>query len=299
MARVSKAAGVSFGLLCMLAVAAGVAGCGAGRRSEFVAVPTPTVASTTSLHYPLDAYQPTPRDMAESWYLYRRTERDCMRKSGYNFLSDLTTQALDQQVRTIDEFNSRRYGITDLSIARKYGYQLSPAVKGPGKPGSMRDLPSAQQQALAACLQQAARVVSLDPSSQADAELVDDIGLKAFQQTEADPRVKTVFTAWSRCMTGLGYAYTDPYQAAADRRFGHDTAGPSAFELAIAQADISCKAKTNLVNVAFRVEADHQNAAIGENRALLERVKKELATQEQRLATLMAPPGPSEIRTRG
>ncbi len=273
--------------LCVFAVAVVFTGCGPASHGTSAKTPAPKAVESASPRYPLNAYEPTPRDQAERDYVYRRGVRDCMNDNGYSYLPRLTARLVDQEVRTTAEFDSRRYGITDLSIASRYGYQLSPATKGSGKPRSLAGLPAAERKNLSECAQAANDALHIDSGAQADMAVVAQLDQKAFQQTESDPRMTAVFAAWSRCMANAGYSYADPYKAAADHRFEHSSITPSALELAVARADISCKRKTGLVRIASSVESEHQSTLIAHNGATLARVTKELAHQKELLASLM------------
>ncbi len=209
---------------------------------------------------------------------------------GYHHLPTVSERLVAQEVRTTAEFDSRRYGITDLSIASQYGYQLSPAVKGADGTKSLTKS-AVERKALSSCARSANSGLRIDSATRADMAVVVQLDQKGFQQAETDPQVKAVFNAWSRCMAGLGYSYADPYKAAADHRFEHSSIKPSALEVAVARADIFCKQKTDLVRIVTSVESEHQSTLIAQNRATLARAKKEVAHQRQILASLLAGAG--------
>lgn len=66
-----------------------------------------------------------------------------------------------------------------------------------------------------------------------------------FENSIADPEVKTIFSEWSACMADKGYAYESPLDAMGSPEFAEGTV--SEHERAVAQADISCKEKVDLV----------------------------------------------------
>jgi len=283
------------GGLCALTVAVAIASCGGRHPTAIVPVPTPVATNPADLRYPLDAYELTPRQAAERDYLGQRFERACMRRFGFDFLPGLSND-VDRATATAKEFSSRRYGITALPIAKVYGYGLSPTTTGTAAPQSADSLPRPEVAVLTGqahgapaggCVGEAARTVGTSLVSDADARTVAQIGQDAFLHAKSDRRVRAVFAAWSRCMARKGYSYSDPFRAAGDPRWQGKNAAPSALELAVAHADISCKAATNLVGITFAVEADYQNAAVAKNATTLARVRKELAAQAGTLEALL------------
>ena len=266
-------------------------------RGSPAMMPVPTTTTMDTLRYPLANFQLTPRQEAQQEYLNQRLERDCMRRFGFDFLPGLRDQT-DQAVAISAEFASRRYGITDPALAARFGYRLSTATGGPGAPQSVNDLPRPALAALTGragapadtpvggCAGAAARALGISDRSSTGAQTVTGIGRTAFTSAQADPKVRAAFTAWARCMADQDHPYTDPYQAAADPRW-QDGAAPSDLQLAVARVDLDCKAATNLVGIAFAVEAGYQVTGISHNARALERVRADLATQVQRLTTLL------------
>lgn len=248
-----------------------------------------------SLHYPLDGYRLSARQQSEEDYLYLRLERECMRRLGFDFLSDLTSQ-IDKRVATKDEIASRRYGITDLSVARTAGYGLSAAAAGSHEPQSRDDLPPAERAVLigtakngpiGGCAGEASRQLDLDHKTPANARTVNDMTAEAFKRTQSDPRVQAVFATWSHCMSAMGFTYANPIVAAGDPRWHKESASPGELELATAKADIMCKVNTNLIGVEYAAEADWQNVEISQNAGALEKISRSVAARGAELAKLM------------
>jgi len=121
----------------------------------------------------------------------------------------------------------------------------------------------------------------------ADPGLGQKLQFQSFEWAKRDEQVQAVFRAWSACMARSRYHYADPLAVAADPRFE----GPvSKDEVAVAQADIRCKARTNVVGVWFTVESSYQREQISRNAAAFRATKEALAARV-RVATGLASPG--------
>ncbi|MFJ1679804.1 hypothetical protein ACIODT_33505 [Streptomyces sp. NPDC088251] len=92
---------------------------------------------------------------------------------------------------------------------------------------------------------------------------------------------------WSTCMRTAGFSYRDPDAAVDDPRWDLRSAAPSRAEIAVAAAGISCKLRTNLLGVNFAVEAEYENAAIGDHSRELDAVRAHRDAEAERLPRLM------------
>lgn len=172
-------------------------------------------------------------------------------------------------------WNERRYGITDLATAEAYGYGL-----GDRDPGRLRQRPRTAVPGV--CLTGVQR--RLEPVPLADPLLAQRLSAESYGRSRADTRVRSVISAWSRCMRTSGYSYDDPLQPGGDPRLS----GGGAAAVATATADIACKQKTNLVGVWFSVEAGYQRREIAANRPALETIRQ--AHARQLAAAQLVPP---------
>ncbi|MEU8516848.1 hypothetical protein AB0C76_35460 [Kitasatospora sp. NPDC048722] len=105
-----------------------------------------------------------------------------------------------------------------------------------------------------------------------DADVAVGINYEGFERSMTDPRVRTVFQDWSRCMGDRGYSYATPGDALKDSRWAAGAA-PSAEEIATATADVDCKARTNVVGVWFTVESAYEDELIRQHQPELTAVK--------------------------
>jgi hypothetical protein len=272
-----------------------ICGCSGHRTDPPAPIPVPTATDMASLRYPLDGYRLSARQQAEEDYLYLKLERECMHRLGFDFLPGLTSR-IDERVAIKNEIASRRYGITDLSIVRTAGYNLTAAAAGPHEPQSRDDLPPVERAALigtaktgpvGGCVGEASRELDLNQKAQTNARTVNDMAEEAFRRTQSDPRVQAVFASWSRCMSTMGFIYGNPIVAAGDPRWHKGSGSPSKLELATAKTDIACKVSTNLIGVEYATEADWQNIEISHNASTLRRISRSVADRRAELEKLM------------
>ncbi|WEV27707.1 hypothetical protein OYE22_22885 [Streptomyces sp. 71268] len=114
-----------------------------------------------------------------------------------------------------------------------------------------------------------------------DAELARRITGESFDRSRRDPRVKEVFTRWSRCMRDRGFSYADPVAANNDPAWRTPT--PSATERRAATADAVCKRQENVIGVWWTVEAAYQQREIDRHRGELADIRATI-DERQRLA---------------
>lgn len=290
-----------------------VSGCG-GEPSRPPAAPgpvaTPTPATTANLRLPLNAYLPTPEDQATGEYLVYRVQQHCMRGFGFRYLPHLSSDYIATTVATWRAYESRRYGISDRAIVAERGYHLGKDPGGTRAPQIASALSLPEREVLSGraadgrasstpvrgkpvprdgCAGLAERTVYADGAGAAQRgnDLVARLRHEAFERSRSDPRVAAVNRTWSSCMRGKGFTYRDPDAALEDSRWDLRSARPSREEIAIATADISCKLRVNLLGVNFAVEAEYENAAIGDHARELEKVRARTVADAARLPRLM------------
>jgi hypothetical protein len=241
--------------------------------------PASTATSGSNHPLPLDVYSPSYEQMAEAVELRLTIEGSCMRKLGFpNFLANLDRNYVGGTVRTFNEFDSRLWGITSASQADQYGYHLPPwasasedsaNVVSTLTPAGRYALYGSSPTAMASgrpndvpvggCVGFAERAISADKIGDVAqaAPLVASLTSDSFNDAVADPRVTRVFAQWSSCMRAEGYQYASPFSTSFNL-----SGPPTPVEIKTAKADISCKAKTNLLSVAYSVQRDYQDAMI-------------------------------------
>jgi hypothetical protein len=259
--------------------------------------------------FPVAAYQLTPTQVADADYLTQRLQQLCMRQYGFSFNAGLTTNVIAQEVRINDEFETRLYGISDLAVARTYGYQLPPWTQGSAPPTTGTSLPQAELAVLdgraasyrhqpipaGGCVGQAARqlqAAGINAQTQqsggsAPSNLPARIQLASFERAQSDPRVRNVYAAWSACMRKIGDHYATPFKPPSDTRWV-ESGAPNRLEIQTAVHDIGCKLKTNLLGVEFAVISDYENAAIAKDAHALAQIRASILAQAAGIRNLMA-----------
>lgn len=221
----------------------------------------------------------------------------CMRGYGFSYPLSVYT-ASDVYTQNAYTVLFRRYGVTDPQSVRVWGYHVPRSAVEAGAPGTAKPILSdaemsvlsgtdprsganitmyaGQRVPVGGCMGEPGRIIphgdDLQGPGTGAGEIVAAIKSDGFARSLADPRVTSVITAWSTCMRSQGYSLTSPLMAAADVP-SMDNAEPSPAEIAQAEADVACKADTNLVGVWFAVESDYENTAIHSNLAALNPLK--------------------------
>ncbi|MEU6788933.1 hypothetical protein ABZ912_57965 [Nonomuraea angiospora] len=269
---------------------AATAACSTAAATEpRVSVPTPGVEAR-ELSIPFDRYNLSPSDIGILEGAEELLIRDCMRRRG------MAWEVLPQSAaEDVEPANRRRYGVVEPEIARLFGYHNPPdrptvARRAAALAGRMRSLSAKERQAAYGeqdgCLKQARDHLE-QGTPQVDEALFNRLISETFERSQRDPEVVQVFRAWSTCMREQGRPYADPLAAITDRRWMKG--GPaSQEEIRAAQADVGCKARTDLVSIWSAVEKRIQDDAVAahpaEFRALQETKDRQLAAARAVLA---------------
>jgi hypothetical protein len=177
----------------------------------------------------------------------------------------------------------RRYGVSDLAAARRYGYHLPASGPAKAAPVPATDSAPAVRAALLGTVRRAAtgRLVpaggcvtvarrALDAPAQPDrgveldngriAGLLTRIDVSSFRATLGSASLRPVLADWSSCMARRGYHFVSPLNALD----AVDVAAPqpSAAEIRQAVADVQCKTSTRLVPRWAALEAPLQRRAL-------------------------------------
>ncbi|MEU9170174.1 hypothetical protein AB0D34_20615 [Streptomyces sp. NPDC048420] len=174
----------------------------------------------------------------------------------------------------------RRYGITDMDSAARYGYRMPPQQSVPearltedqikvlyGKTSPTEDSTKSaglQYQGKEipdhGCLGSAILSFRKPYEDKAGAEVASRISTESFENSQKTPQVRAVFDKWSSCMKKEGYDYASPMAALATPSFRQGKL--SAKEKKTAVADVSCKERTGLLDVWFDAESSIQKEMI-------------------------------------
>lgn len=255
---------------------------------------------------PLDGYGLSAADSRAEFAAIAQVYEQCMAQFGFAVEPEPARAASGWSP------NEGRYGIHDTEAARVWGYRIADdPVPEPQLPYEPPRLP-ADQEAVSfgiapmvrdgktvppgGCSGEASRAMGRQYGRVADAAssplmLSDLLGAETGPLSEADSRVQAAFRAWSDCMWREGFDYPDPSAANNDPSFARGpNAGdqaPSAHEVAVAVADTTCKAATDLIDIRASVEVAYQNRAIEQNAAALAIGEREAAWKRQRAAEIL------------
>jgi hypothetical protein len=271
-------------------------------------IPDSSLASALKAQYPVNAYMPTGQQQAELTVVTGDLVSECMRGLGFDYaaLRQSPSQYYKQVAEVAAATNSRVWGISDLQVAERIGYNLpdlNTESRTPAKPlspreqldltGSVRtsngtlETPSASSNIpTGGCETEAnAELASYNlGQSESYESLPTDISLQSFHAAVASAQVKQAFGQWSACMRTHGYHYADPFAAAAS----FDTATTTSYrQIQVAVTDIGCSRLANVQGVGFAVESAYQRQMIQRYAAQLSQLKKQLQAQTNTLAKLV------------
>ncbi|MFC8428390.1 hypothetical protein [Streptomyces sp. NPDC057253] len=267
---------------------------------------TPVILGVTSLVLPIEPYLFTTRQLADVLRARQTLVVPCMRRFGFAWPApgpepgDSTETA--GGMRNAANMD-RRYGITDPALAARHGYHFAPDPRQRTTEDSTTAGPDADADADAmtvltgrtadgapapsryhglavpegGCQGQATARLTGDRPLGND-QLASEINIVSYQKSRADPRVRSVFRAWSACMRAHGYSYAAPTDAPGkDPRFTGPA--PTRQEIALAEADVACKRQTNVIGVWFTVDTAYQRQLMASKGPELARAKDAIRTQ--------------------
>jgi hypothetical protein len=248
---------------------------------------TPSLRASSSLELPLEAYAWTDAEERTRRQGEDLLAAQCMRRYGFE-LAPRPVYRGDKALR-----DSRRYGISDPDTASRFGYRIDPAARGPRPPEEKYS--SAQSLVLfgpqdgqgpsrtadgksvpkGGCWGQALRDLAADgPEVDPDQEeFADQLAIFTYQASQQDPRVKKAFAAWSACMKDKGYSYKGPMDAVEDPAL-KNTATATRREIQVAEADVACKQRHNVIGVWYAVEVAYQERAVEQNQQQLDTLRQ-------------------------
>jgi hypothetical protein len=258
--------------------------------------PVPVLLDSAGLRLPVQDYLLTDAQAALVGRSRALLVQRCMHLFGFGYAVP-PTAAGRYGPRSLTD---RRYGITDAALAARYGYRLGdrdPArQKRPPTPtlgpdaqtvltGEGRSRIRGMAVPDGGCIGEAdRRLVGLAPPG-ADPGLGNRLQLESFQVSMRDQRVQGAFRAWSACMRRAGYDYASPLTVTGDPQFVGSR--PGHHEIAIARADVRCKASTNVIGIWFTVESAYQDAWIRQHAVAMRSCRNALAAQIRAASALV------------
>lgn len=285
------------------------AGSAHGSRPKITVPPIPPANSSLPVAMPLEAYQAISTQQQEALAdASNELVQHCMAARGFDDTS--STSPPFSSVATLAQVESAGAGLTSLTQARVFGFaRPKGSNSGPSGPqiigfvsaaGFGQSLKAGRAYAEAlfgfgpgfgggpnghlGCLQQANKQVYGALFGEPVPDPVPQIAEQAASYTQTDPRIRGVIRAWSACMARHFYHYASPSQVEGHRW----KTPPNRAEISTAVADVTCKAKTNLLNTWLAVEAAYQQALIAQNLATLSQLQSNFAPLLRRATTALA-----------
>jgi hypothetical protein len=297
------------------------AGCGTGHGADTAVRP----AAFATLHggpshdqiaLPVDAYSLTVPERDRLDHARSVLAGACMRTFGYRYDAAGDKAVSDRTARNnLTDFglyeNKRRYGVTDVALATRYGYHLVSAASGSAVPQDVADdhglgKENAAEQEVRygtdARGKRALRTASGRPipvngclsagdatftvhGTMGDADAVRALAAASFEQSQKDPAVVTARQAWSGCLAAKGYTFADPV---GNPGFDVSTPTVSPAESAMAAADAACKLRSHLTDVWLASEAAYQRQQIAAHPADFRAAKADHDVTMQRVDQVLA-----------
>jgi hypothetical protein len=250
----------------------------------------PKLVATVDLRLPVQDYQQTDQQAERFARARVALIRQCLRRFGVDYAVEQVSSA-GYGPRSLTD---RRYGITDAGLAARAGFGMgerdpglqpkpsNPDIGPDGEAALFGDGPSVVRDIAVpsgGCIAEADRMLDRSVPSGADPQLGQQLQFQSFDWSKKDSRVRDVFAKWSSCMAERGYHYPDPLADVADPKF--TGAEVTAEQIEVAQTDIRCKEKTNVVGVWFTVESAYQVREIKRNSAAFDACAKAIAARQQ------------------
>jgi hypothetical protein len=300
-------------VLGVVGLPATVSGCGTSSTSHrnsgadllaADASPTaiPILSSTASASLPIEDYLLKNDEHSQILYASKLLVRQCMARFGFDYAVDT---AWKSPLNPKDDAANmaRRYGISDVGTASRYGYH-PPADALPAAPPRtpsmsdaelnvfLGDVPRPDNKAPHLKEYKGQAIPQHGCSGEAERKigkglqerLPESINDASYQESMSTPQVSAAFRSWSTCMKQHGYSFRTPLEPLRGRL----PASPSATEIQTAEADVACKQKTNLIGIWVAVETAMQKELIEKNQEALTQVRDTARQTIERSAKVIA-----------
>ncbi|MFG3211423.1 hypothetical protein [Streptomyces tendae] len=233
----------------------------------------------------MDKYQLRGSALADVEAAVDREIEACMRRLGFTYRID------DEPASEWGVEENRRYGIQDSARAAVYGYHPISVIHPPEEPSEVlsdretaalggtdrkgRALPKGTETdegrviPRGGCHREADRRVRAPYDDAKGVSIARSIDFEGFEESVEDSRVKKAFADWSACMKVKGYTYESPLSVMGSAEFTQKQV--TSHERAVAQRDVYCKKKIDLVRRWNSVEAEIQRDKISRNKSDLDR----------------------------
>ncbi|MEU4170433.1 hypothetical protein AB0F46_26595 [Streptomyces sp. NPDC026665] len=204
--------------------------------------------------------------------------RDCMRRFSLDY------RPADAGTPESSASSDRRYGISDLQEAKRYGYHLAPSRQTMPVPSTDPSYPvlygaistfDGKDVPKGGCRAEAVRTWEKKRPTTKAADVAREIAATGYHKSLSDPAVLKVTKQWASCMRAAGFSFSSPLAAPQD--FDLDTPAASEKERKAAVADVSCKIRTKLLDTWLHAESSIQRADIKANKGRLAELSAEHA----------------------
>ncbi|WP_030398138.1 hypothetical protein [Kitasatospora purpeofusca] len=222
-------------------------------------------AGSTRAELPVQAYLLTYQQRDDLNSAYERLVERCMRERG------APIQPLVHVRPPLKNFLERRYGLTDLEQAERYGYGLPPSgdAAAPPTPPELTDAQRlvfegtpGDEQPPQGCSDWAVQQLG-DTARVRETPVAMELQRKSWDVSAKDSRVVAATARWSSCMSALGYHASSPVDTS-DRKPADQAA-----ERAQAASEVRCSRSSGVVREWFAVEAAYQDEMIKRNKDAL------------------------------
>ncbi|MDT0318823.1 hypothetical protein [Streptomyces millisiae] len=215
----------------------------------------------------------------------------CMRRFGLSFPRPPANLS-DARVLDVGVYgNKRRYGVSDASVAQRYGYHLPSMVAGTrsgatsgaeedrmheseefrtvlaGGPDGERLTVNGEEVPPGGCGQEATTEVE-EIGGFSYSQVAAEIKADSYERSRTDADVISAFAEWAQCMAEAGYEVSVP--VGEDPAFDLNDPRVSEAEIDMAMADVNCKEETDLIGIWSRTESRYQTDQIAEHEGELQ-----------------------------
>lgn len=283
----------------------------------------PAVADMGSAQLPVAQYMLTPLQGAQATWLQDQAVRACMARFGFDYPAAQAAPTAATGWIASYSVMYRRYGISDAAQVHTWGYHAPSdtlAGSGSGSAGAQTTAKSALMPtgALAEVLEGATpdgktlatyqgtavpnggcagegsrlfpEMASPQGPGTASGQPLAEVKSDSFTDSQNDPRLRPVVAAWQSCMAAAGYHVSaDPLNAPVNLA-SMNAPNPDAAEIAMAEADVACRTKTDLAGHWFALESDYQNTAISHMTSTFQSIKEQRDAVAQRISNLLKQP---------
>ncbi|MER5789810.1 hypothetical protein [Streptomyces sp. NPDC001980] len=216
---------------------------------------------------PADRYDFTAQDYQRSQRASALLVRQCMAEHGHPDFPLDPRYPSDPIVATAVGTD---YGALDLDAARRWGYGWDPAQSRALQPKGRR-MTTAEYADFPTCTAESSRRLMRGIDVKRDWLYATTREIEVDKAVKRDPRLRTAWDVWSRCVADQGFTrYPDPVAAYTDTTWQRGSDGNTRHtprERATAVADVTCKRRHHTAELWHAVRARQQAADISRHRA--------------------------------